>query len=178
MKFTLKNQLQIRLAEADISDAVNLIHYVKDVADESQNLTFSSKEFKLSVEEESNVLLKYKSSRNSIYILAKYKDNIIGVLNFVSNSKNRIKHVGEFGMSVLKEYWNLGVGTSLLEFLITWAKANGVTEKIKLSVRTDNSPAIHLYKKYNFIIEGIHKNEFFIADEYFDTYSMALELEK
>ncbi len=47
-----------------------------------------------------------------------------------------------------------GIGTVLLEELLSRARAAGVKE-FTLEVRASNQAAIHLYKKFHFVCEGI-----------------------
>jgi L-phenylalanine/L-methionine N-acetyltransferase len=44
--------------------------------------------------------------------------------------------------------------------------------RIELEVYTDNGPAIHLYKKFGFEIEGTHRMFAFRNGVYVDVYSM------
>jgi RimJ/RimL family protein N-acetyltransferase len=83
-----------------------------------------------------------------------------------------VKHIGEFGMTVLKEYWGQGIGSALLEHMEGFAKNIGVT-RIEAKVRALNERGIALYKKSGYEIEGVRKkaalinevpeDEFYIA---------------
>lgn len=55
---------------------------------------------------------------NALFIVAQHKDKIIGNLSFSGSSTNRTAHAGEFGVSVLKQYWGNGVGEKLIKYLI------------------------------------------------------------
>lgn len=50
---------------------------------------------------------------------------------------------------VKEEYRNNNIGSCLLEYLINYAKENGMIN-ITLEVRYDNDIAIHIYKKFGF----------------------------
>jgi ribosomal-protein-alanine N-acetyltransferase len=60
-------------------------------------------------------------------------------------------------IAVFPEYRNMGVATALLENLFQFAKQNGLSF-ISLEVRESNSPAISLYEKFGFLVEGKRKN--------------------
>ena len=59
-------------------------------------------------------------------------------------------------IAVRKDFRKNGIGSELLSFLIDEAKSKGKM-CITLEVRDDNSPAIELYKKFNFDILGRRK---------------------
>lgn len=93
----------------------------------------------------------------------------------LSGKPRRMRHRTELGLSVLKEYWNRGIGSLLLESLIKYAGENGI-ELIYLDVRNDNTSAIHLYEKYGFRKTGRCPAYFKIGDAYFDFDLMVLDL--
>jgi RimJ/RimL family protein N-acetyltransferase len=77
-------------------------------------------------------------------------------------------------MGVLKAYWGLGIAKELLKAAIDWAASSGAVSKINLLVRTDNTPAINLYKNLGFVIEGKLTRDFKINGVYYESYYMGL----
>lgn len=59
--------------------------------------------------------------------------------------------------SIKKFYQRQGVGSMLLNFLISQLSSEGV-KSISLEVRKSNIPAINLYKKFGFVQVGIRIN--------------------
>ncbi len=49
--------------------------------------------------------------------------------------------------------------------------------RIELTVRENNKPAISLYEKLGFVVEGLHRNAVRIGTEYENHLRMALLLE-
>ena len=88
---------------------------------------------------------------------------------------SKSRHVVGLGMSILKEYRGIGIGSAMMDYMISWAKEKGY-KKISLSVFSTNQPAINLYRKFGFEIEGVKKMEFKINGEYVDEILMALFL--
>ena len=174
---TLKNNLHLTLRHAEPRDAERILTYIHQMAGESENVTFGPGEFELSVDEERAFLQKTVESPNSLYILAEISDEIVGTLSFNAGKRTRLQHAGEFGMSVSRKYWNAGIGSCMLAYLISWAKQIGTIRKINLRVRTDNLPAIHLYEKYGFVQEGRHTREFYLHGQFIDAYMMGLQLD-
>lgn len=172
----LKSGEKLQIVEATIKDAKQLLGYVKQVVDETNFLTFSSDEFLLTVEQEEKFIERMKKQENNLLLLAKIDNNIIGKISIASSKRSRIKHNGELGITIKKEYWNTGIGSALLTNVLDWARNNNTTTKINLSVSIDNVNAIKLYKKFNFEIEGERKKYFKINNEYVNAYFMGLSL--
>jgi len=168
------SNIEITIQKAKKTDAFALIEYVKKVADETNFLTFDSSEFNKTVEEEERIIEEHNSVKNQIFILAKFDEKIIGILNVGSSRKKRLEHIGEFGLSVLKAYWNKGVGDSLMKYMIDWAKESGIIRKLNLRVSVNNESAIRLYKKNGFQIEGTIIRDIKLNDTFQDTYQMGL----
>jgi RimJ/RimL family protein N-acetyltransferase len=173
----LKNNLQLTLRRAEPHDAENLLAYIEQTSGESENITFGPGEFELSVEDERKFLQQSAESSNSLYLIAEIDGEIAGTLSFNVGRRSRLKHAGTFGTSVLRKYWNLGIGGHMLAYLIDWAKQNGTIRKINLHVRVDNLPAIHLYEKYGFVREGRQTRELYLHGQFVDVYLMGLHID-
>lgn len=174
---SLQNNLQLTLRRAEPHDAENLLAYIEQTSGESENITFGPGEFELSVEDERKFLQQIIESPNGLYLIAEIDGEIAGTLSFTAGRRSRLKHAGEFGTSVLRKYWNLGIGGHMLAYLIEWAKQNGTIRKINLRVRVDNLPAIHLYEKYGFVHEGHQTRVFYLHGQFVDAYLMGLQLD-
>ncbi|HBG38418.1 MAG TPA: N-acetyltransferase, partial [Clostridiaceae bacterium] len=79
---------------------------------------------------------------------------------------------GELGIAVLKQFWGIGVGNFLMDYLFKWINSNGIIKKVDLSVREDNINAINLYIKWGFKIEGRISKGLYINGKYYDLYNM------
>ena len=101
----------------------------------------------------------------------------MSTLSFSGGQRNRIKHCGELGMTVQRRYWEIGIGTLMLEVFIAWAKRTNIIKKVNLRVRTDNKRAISLYERMGFVIEGTIRKEIFIDGKFYDHYWMGLEID-
>ena len=153
----------IRIEKAVPSDAAKLLEYLKQVGGETDNLTFGPEGMPFSVEAEAEFISSMENSIDNIMLLAKSDDKIVGCAN-LNRLPRRMKHRGDFAISVAKDYWNKGIGSQLLDNIIAFAKENNF-EIIDLQVRSDNKSAIHLYEKYGFKKIGEHPAFFKIDDE-------------
>jgi ribosomal protein S18 acetylase RimI-like enzyme len=86
-----------------------------------------------------------------------------------------MSHRAELGITVIRDEWNKGIGSILMEKLIEFAKDAGI-EILNLEVRADNTNAVHLYEKYGFRHIGTSPAYFKIGDEYVDFEIMYLDL--
>lgn len=173
----LKNGDLLRLDEPSVNDAADMISYAKKVGDETDNLTFDGADFKITVEQEEAVILKHQSENNHLILLAKINNEIIGMLSISGSNRKRCKHIGEFGISILKKHWGKQIGTIMLTEMITWAKNEGHLSKINLSVLKQNVRAVKLYERLGFKHEGVRSRASFQGGKYLDTYLMGLEID-
>ena len=166
--------MSIRIEKAIPSDAAKLLKYLKQVGGETDNLTFGPEGMPFSVEAEAEFISSMENSIDNIMLLAKCDDQIVGCAS-LNRLPRRMKHRGDFAISVAKDYWNKGIGSQLLNNIIAFAKENDF-EVIDLQVRGDNKSAIHLYEKHGFEKIGEHPAFFKIDDENISFYIMCLEL--
>ncbi|WP_427339831.1 GNAT family N-acetyltransferase [Caloranaerobacter sp. DY30410] len=175
-EYILSNGKKVVIRKAEKKDAEELIKFINVISYESDFLTFEPGELKLTKELEESIIEEYYNSDNKLFLVAEIEGEIIGNLSFKGGSRQRLKHTGEFGISVKKEYWNMGIASQLIKELIEWAKANKIIKKINLKVREDNERAINLYRKFGFIEEGKISKEFYVNGKYYSTILMGLEI--
>ena len=60
-------------------------------------------------------------------------------------SRRKVQHRATFGISILKDYWGLGIGTALMEHCIRYAENAGFLQ-LELDVVADNESAVKLYR--------------------------------
>jgi RimJ/RimL family protein N-acetyltransferase len=168
---------KVIIREANKSDAKALIEYLNIIGGESDYLTFGLGEINISVEQEEAFIENAFQKENALFIVAEVSGKVVGNLNFSGGPRQRTAHVGEFGVSVLKEYWGSGIGEELIKYLINWSRRSEIIRKINLKVRPDNVRGIHLYKKLGFTEEGLIKRDFLINGEFYDSVIMGLMID-
>jgi putative acetyltransferase len=111
---------------------------------------------------------------NLYSLVASVENDIVGSLGLWLDSQSpRRRHVGSLGMAVHDQWQGQGVGTVLLEAAIELADQWLNIVRLELTVYTDNEPAIKLYQKSGFRIEGTHEKYAFREGGYVNAYSMA-----
>ncbi len=107
-------------------------------------------------------------------LVACVENEVIGQLNLHTNPLNpRRRHAGGFGMAVRDDFQGQGVGSALMGAAVEVADNWLNLKRLELEVYTDNEPAVRLYKKFGFVIEGTLACYVFRAGEYVDCYTMA-----
>ena len=106
-------------------------------------------------------------------LVACVEGQIVGMLSLQVSPRLRRAHVGDLGMAVHDKWAGKGVGSALIKAAIDLADKWLNLTRLELTVYTDNEPALHLYKKLGFEIEGTHRKYAFRDGAYVDAYTMA-----
>lgn len=85
----------------------------------------------------------------------------------------RRRHAAHLGICVTRERQQQGIGSEMMRRLCEWADNWAGYLRIELTVYTDNEPAIALYRRFGFVIEGTHRAHAMRDGVYVDTYAMA-----
>lgn len=174
----MKEKVELEIEVVSVEDAEALIEYTKKVGKETDFLSFGEEGLELTIQQEELYIKSVLESDNQMMLLAKLGQEIIAVASIGGNSKEKFQHVGELGISILKEYWGQGLGSALMEELLSWAKDYSPLEKIKLAVVQENVAAIALYKKFGFEVVAIEEKEMKVNGQYYDVIQMAYFVEK
>ena len=158
------------------SDAQQIVDFYNYVGGETNYLSFEKDEYPLNLESQIQSIRGLENNQTNIMLLALDGEEIVGIGTISSTHKIKARHNGEFGIVVAKKYQGQGIGTELMNQLFDWCRGNGITKKISLVTRTDNVPAVSLYLKFGFVVEGCIKNSTLIDGTYYDTYMMGLML--
>ncbi len=110
---------------------------------------------------------------NMHFFVAEIDNDVVGTIGLMTNSNPRRKHCADFGMGVRDDAQDQGVGSALLSAITDLADNWLNIQRIEIAVFTDNQPAIRLYEKFGFEIEGEAKDYAFRDGEYVDVYYMA-----
>lgn len=92
---------------------------------------------------------------------------------FGIGNKIKIMHRCGYGISILKEYWNMKIGTMLTQYCLENAKEIGY-EQMELTVVEDNIGAINIYKRNGFNICGTIENAEKLKDGSYQNLTMMI----
>ncbi|WP_338464040.1 N-acetyltransferase [Franconibacter daqui] len=106
-------------------------------------------------------------------LVACIDDVVAGHLALTVEQNPRRSHVATFGMSVHPAHRNRGVASALMAEMVNLCDNWLRIERIELTVFADNAPALAVYRKFGFVLEGTGKQFALRNGEYVDAYYMA-----
>jgi putative acetyltransferase len=114
-----------------------------------------------------------KSGEGDHILIASVDGQVVGVIGLHTSSRPRVNHKCEIGMMVRDDWQGKGVGTAMMRAAVDLADKWLNLSRVELTVFTDNEPAIALYRKFGFEIEGTLRKFAFRDGEFVDAYAMA-----
>lgn len=153
-KVILKNGMECYLRNAIESDGQLVLDNFRLTHTETDYLLTYPDENNFDATRESQFLKEKTESENEIEIIAIVDGTVIGTAGIETvGTKYKLRHRAEFGISVLKEFWGLGIGQALMTSCIECAKAAGYSQ-LELNVVAENIRALSMYKKAGFVEYG------------------------
>ena len=122
------------------------------------NLTHTQTDYLLSypeesthtVQQEADFLKQKTESADEIELLAELDGKVVGSAGISCvGRKEKIRHRAEFGISVDKAHWGLGIGRALTEGCIECARTAGYVQ-LELEAVAENKSALALYRSVGF----------------------------
>lgn len=163
----------VTIRDAKKSDAKTLCEAEKQIAKTPGFMVSHPEELK-----ESDYIKKIETltkSANSKYIVAEINAVLVGHALLEPMPLQAIQHIVRLTIMVHPGHEERGIGSAMLEYLISWAKTSTGVEKIELNVRSINLRALRLYQKFGFALESRLKNRIKIGDhQYIDDLQMGL----
>lgn len=137
-------------------DAAAMIEYMKLTAEETPFLLRYPDEVTFTLEKEREILAGILENETSVMMVAEVDGRVAGncSLNGMGN-KRRVLHRSSLAIALKKEFWNLGIGTAMMQYLEELARQIGY-EQIELEVVEGNDTAKRLYEKCGFVETGKH----------------------
>lgn len=162
-EFIVKDNLKVVLKTPEVSEAKELLEFIKKITGQTDFLLSSSEDFKFDVEGEEKWIKANREGND--YFIAVYVDGkIVGDCSLNLNRHLKDKHRSSIGIGIDKEYWSKGIGSLLFDEMIKLAKNTKDLEQIELGVISTNKRAKRLYENKGFIKTGIIPNALKLKD--------------
>lgn len=132
-------------------------------------------------EEQYKLLERFKSWDNTLCLLVVRLQRprlwrVVGSITFLGGRTSRTTHTSTLGMGVDKGDWGQGLGSTLLDTGLEWARQNLGMQRIGLKVFEDNEVARRLYESRHFLREGILESEVDLGDHKVGLMAMGLDV--
>ncbi|MBO4846378.1 MAG: GNAT family N-acetyltransferase [Lachnospiraceae bacterium] len=172
-----RNGREVVLRNAELSDAEDLIRYLKITTAETPYLIREPDEVTLTVEQEKDFLQSVIDDERSLLLIATVDGKHVGNCSLMSVGRyKRYRHRCDVAIALYQEYCGTGIGSLMLNTIFEIAKENGY-EQAELEVIAENKNAIELYKKLGFVEYGRFPDNMKYADNtYVDAYWMMKKL--
>ena len=154
-------------------DLEALLNYINELSQEQTFILYQGE--KVTLEEETKYLQGQleKMEKNECVQLLVFSDNKLIGLSSIDMRKRAEKHLGDFGISLHKDYRGEGIGSKLMELVLTEAKNNLPELKIVLlGAFGNNAQAIAMYKKFGFVQYSLLPKGIFYKGNYIDGIDM------
>jgi putative acetyltransferase len=113
------------------------------------------------------------SATENTWIVAEADGRVVGNGVLMPRANPRLAHIGEIVMGVDDGFVGRGIGSAILAALLEVADNWRALKRIELDVYADNEPAIRLYTRQGFAIEGRRVKAGLTDGQYLDTLPMA-----
>lgn len=173
----LKNGKKCCFRSPRIEDAGDIVNHLVITSSETNYMSRFSDEIDKDIENTKKSIENDNNDSGSIIVCAEIDGKIIGQggISLVRNNR-KFMHRAKLGLSIQKGYWNLSIGTIMMDIMLKKAKEMSI-EQLELTVSVDNIYAISLYNKFGFEIVGtISKSLKISKDYYIDEYYMICHL--
>ena len=164
-KITLKNGIMATLKTPEISDGEKMLDLIRTASAETEFLAHYYEDWEeTTIESEEKWIESNRNSANDYVIACFVGERVVGCCEISFSSGSKSFHRAGIGISVLSEYWNIGIGSAMFSEIITLANEHKVTEILELEYVEGNERAKALYEKFDFKEVCIKPNAYKLKD--------------
>ena len=162
-QITLKNEKTAIFRSPELTDAAEMVDYLKTTAGESPFLMNYPEEIAATEEKEIEYLRANREDPGMNMIVCEIDGKIAGTCHLSCKTKLKNRHRGRIGIALLEPYWGMGIGTAMFREIIALGRQKGL-EQLELEVFEGNQRAIALYEKMGFRIAASVPNAIHLTD--------------
>ncbi len=131
------------------ADAVALIRHLKRIVTETEFLLRYPEECDWTEAQERKILSESNADEMRLMLVCEIEGEIAGMCGLSMNRQIKFRHRASLDIGLQKRFWNLGIGTAMLEALTKAAKARGLMQ-LELEYIEGNARGRALYEKMGF----------------------------
>lgn len=167
----------MEIRKCKINDAEAYLRMLKQLDQETSFMLYEPGERETTVEETRRRLESVKKAENKILFVAKAEDDIVGFIEGHGGTLSRNRYTLYVVIGILEDYQGKGIGSKLFARLEEWAKENRI-HRLELTVMEHNRPAMYLYEKCGFQVEGMRKKSLYVDGEFINEFYMGKVLDE
>lgn len=151
---TLKDGHRCVIRNAEPTDAQEVLDVMQRAHVQTDFLRSYPNEMAIDVEQERSWLSERLESEREIELVGVVDGVIVGSAGVEEvGTTSKVWHRAELGISVIRQYWGIGIGGALIDACIACATAAEYSQ-LELQVVADNARALALYTKRGFVEYG------------------------
>jgi len=180
IEFELKDGRKALLRSPREEDIEGMLEYLYISSGETDFILRYPEECKkYTPESEKKVFENWNSSENEAAIVCIVDGKIAGNCHIGWDTRIKTGHRASVAIALLREFWNLGIGTKMFEELIRIATENERILQMELEFVEGNSRARALYEKMGFKIVSVHPDAIRLKDgKLLNEYFMIKKIER
>jgi len=164
-EFTLKDGRTAIIRSPKDEDIQGVLDYLYISSGETDFiLRYPEECTKYTAEGEKQLFDRMNAADNETMLVCIVEGKVAGNCQITWSNGIKTRHRAHVAIALLKEYWNLGIGTRLFQELIRIAEENENILQMELDFVEGNSRARGLYEKMGFKITGVKPDAIRLKD--------------
>lgn len=144
-------------------DGIAMLTLWKQVCTETEFLIRYPSEITVTSEEEARILEEALRSPEKYFLMCYVEGKAAGSCQFNRGERLKTRHRGTVGLSLLREYWGLGLATVMMEEMAALGRKWGLMQ-LELSYMEGNDRARRLYERMGYAPVGEMPGAFQLLD--------------
>lgn len=173
-EITLRNGQKCILRSGESGDAEAVLNNFLLTHAQTDYLLTYPEECTMTVQSEADFLQSKAENEKDVEILAIVEGRVVGTAGIEAiGNRIKVRHRADFGISIARDFWGLGIGTALMNACIQCARKAGFTQ-LELQVVEENKRGLSLYEKVGFTVYGVNPRGFRSKDGHFQAVKLML----
>ena len=160
---TIRDGREAVLRAPDAGEALELLAFLRDTAEETEFLLRSPEECTMTLDEERRFIGWINDSPDNMMIVCTVEGELAGNCQISFMKKRKTMHRASVAIALRRKFWGLGIGTMLMTELVAAARERGIRQ-IELEFVEGNHRARALYEKLGFRLVGMRPNAYRLSD--------------
>jgi len=158
---TLDKYIIRNVEQSDLEKVYKMRKYIVSESD-----TVLSSEQEITIEGMRSWIESWKDNPKRLFLVVEFKGEIIAQLwVWFLDNKEKLSHVAEFGLEIVKEHRGVGLGIELCKIAVQWACEKGA-KRLQAETLEKNMPMRKILENLGFKLEGTMEAYFRYNDRY------------